>query len=206
MDSPDARGSTLGASTAPALSFEEQKQQTDKELLEISKRAELRQAQAHKVEMDKAKVALSDKKSLSVEMPCDSIRRLLATGLGSAKAASDLSCPVDDKSSRTVCLGADWTCDSPDSFGVTVLNDMFEAVHGLRTAAETYGLHLPPSTRMIFHLARVDFGGSGLTPADFAAPVVSVKAMASVVHPALKLGSVPPEITEETTIGRQQAA
>ena len=60
MDSPDARGSTLGASTAPALSFEEQKQQTDKELLEISKRAELRQAQAHKVEMDKAKASLSD--------------------------------------------------------------------------------------------------------------------------------------------------
>ena len=127
----------------------------------------MRQDQAHRLDMKKAKASLTDKKSLSVDMPSDSIRRLVATGLGAAKAASDLSNPVTDTSARITCLGADWTNDSPESFGLTALHAMFDAVHGLRTAAEIVGFQSAPTSRMIFHLARVDFGGSGFNVGGF---------------------------------------
>ena len=51
--------------------------------------------------------------------------------------------------------------------------------------------------RMLFLFARVDIGGTGLSPADFALPDVSIKDMAHVVCPDTKIGPVPPGIKDE---------
>ena len=77
-----------------------------------------------------------------------------------------------------------------------MLSELYSGVSGLIDAGTAYGIRVPPSTRVVFHLAKVELGDVGVGPLDFA-KIYTLSELLQFASPTTetKPGASPPDIT-----------
>jgi len=140
---------TFGSGPVPTRTVEE-------EALLLAQRKELREAQVQKDSLKLATASASEKfsKSIAFEQPDSALRRWIVSDFGQAKCKAKMSEVFSSEQATVPRLCSDWTIDTHESFASSMLSELYSGVSGLIDAGTAYGIRVPPSTRVVFHLPR----------------------------------------------------